>query len=776
MIRPRHAFVAGLSLFGVSLVALSSAFAQSAPAGAPAAMLGFSPAAARDEAALERRFDAQLDPADLKAWMERMASQPNQVGSPHDKENADWTLQQFKKFGFDAHIETFYVLYPTPISEKLELTGPSPYRAKLHEPVVPGDPTSAEMPGVLPPYVAYQGDGDVTAPLVYVNFGMPEDYKALARTGVDVRGKIVITRYGGGWRGLKPKLAQSHGAVGCIIYSDPHEDGYFTDDPYPKGAQRTADGVQRGSVQDITLYSGDPLTPGVAATRDAARLTRDQAQTLMKIPTLPISYADAQPLLAALGGPVAASAFRGALPITYHLGPGPAVVHLAVKSEWGLKPIYDVIAMLPGAKFPDQWVIRGNHHDGWVFGAEDPLSGNVSLLEEAKAVGALAKSGWRPKRTLVYASWDAEEPGLLGSTEWAEAHGPELQKKAVLYLNSDTNGRGFFSAAGSHEFQTLVNQVQTEVRDPETGGGVGDRLRAHLQVEALEPPKTTEGADEIRRLAKAAEEGREIPIEALGSGSDFTPFLQHLGLASLNLEYSGEGANGGYYHSAYDTYAHFERFTDPGFRYGVTLAQTAGRIMLRTADADGPTVEFGGFADAITHYVAELRELTERMRKHDASEVRLIDAGAYRLSADPTKVEAAPTRADAVPMIDLAPLDAAAARLHGSADRFDAAYARAVAAGALTGGRANQLGAALQGIDQTLLDARGLPGRPWYAHLIYAPGLETGYGVKTLPGVREAIEARNWAEAARYVTITAAALNAYTVRIEAATSMLGGGG
>ena len=460
-----------------------AAFGQ-APASPGGAMLGFTPSGAAAERALESRFDASISPQELDGWLLRMASQPNQVGGAHDRENAEWQLAQFKSWGWDAHIETFQILYPTPLTVSVDLLGPHPFHAQLHEPDVPGDQTLASQPGVLPPYLAYQGDGDVTAPLVYVNYGMPDDYRTLARAGIDVRGKIVMARYGGGWRGLKPKLAQIHGAVGCIIYSDPHEDGYYTDDVYPKGAQRPPEGVQRGSVQDITLYSGDPLTPGVGATAEAKRLTRETAQTILRIPALPMSYADALPLLQALGGPVAEAGFRGALPLTYHLGPGPAVVHLEVKSDWSLKPIYDVIATMKGSQYPDQWIVRGNHHDGWVFGAEDPLSGQVALMAEAKAMGELAKAtGWRPKRTLVYASWDAEEPGLIGSTEWAEQHADELQRKAVLYLNSDNIDRGYLNLEGSHELQTLANQAAADVTDPETGVDVLKRRRAGQPVD-----------------------------------------------------------------------------------------------------------------------------------------------------------------------------------------------------------------------------------------------------------------------------------------------------
>ncbi|MFZ1055159.1 MAG: PA domain-containing protein, partial [Opitutaceae bacterium] len=404
---------------------------------------GFKAASAVAELEQEKLFDAAIDPAELRSWLEEMSSEPNQVGSPHDKANAEFTLAKFKEWGWDAHLEEFSVLYPTPKSVSLELVAPTPYKALLSEPAIDGDKTSGHAAGGLPPYNVYGADGDVTADLIYVNFGTPEDYAELDRRGLDVRGKIAIARYGKCWRGLKPKLAQEHGAVGCIIYSDPHEDGYWAGDVYSKGGNRPEYGVQRGSVADITQYSGDPLTPGVGATKDAKRLAISDAKTLLKIPVLPISYGDAKAFLAALEGPVAPAGWRGALPFTYHIGPGPAKAHLAVVSDWSLKTIYDVIAVMKGSTYPNQWVIRGNHHDGWVFGAWDPLAGNIAVMAEAKAIGSLAKAGWKPKRTLVYASWDAEEPGLIGSTEWAETHAAELQKKAVLYVNSDTNGRGF---------------------------------------------------------------------------------------------------------------------------------------------------------------------------------------------------------------------------------------------------------------------------------------------------------------------------------------------
>jgi len=731
-------------------------------------MLGFTPAHATTQLALEQRFDAQLDPAELRDWLKQMASAPNQVGSPHDKANAEFMLEQFRAWGWDAHIETFEVLYPTPKKVALELLGPQPFTATLHEPPVAGDATSA-LPGALPPYNVYGGDGDVTAPLVYANYGMPDDYKELARRGIDVRGKIVLARYGGGWRGLKPKLAQEHGAIGCLIYSDPHDDGYAQGDTYPEGGWRPAEGVQRGSVADMQQYPGDPLTPGIGSTPGAKRLAIKDAKTLLKIPVLPISWADATPLLKSLGGPVAPAAWRGALPLTYHVGPSTAKAHLTVLSDWNRKPIYDVIAKIEGASAPEQWIIRGNHHDGWVFGAWDPLSGNVALMAEAKAIGGLLKQGWRPQRTLVYASWDGEEPGLLGSTEWAEAHAKELQAKAVLYINSDTNGRGFLGAGGSHSLQHLVNQVADGVTDPETHASVGERWRARLMIEGSHP----DAKPEAKANAKLAASGKELPIAALGSGSDYSPFLEHLGIASLDLGFSGEDDNGGIYHSRYDSFDHYVRFGDPSFEYGVALAKVAGHVVLRSADADVLPLRFGDFSQTLNSYVGELHKLVETTRKATAQQHQLLDAHAYALTSDPTRPLLPPARDSDVPAIQLAPLDRAASQLEQSAQAFQAAYTRQAAGGfALPAARLRQLNRQMGRMEQLLTDADGLPGRPWFKHFIYAPGMLTGYGVKTVPGVREAIEARRWDEADRYATITARMLDRYRAQLDQLTSLL----
>jgi N-acetylated-alpha-linked acidic dipeptidase len=731
-------------------------------------MLGFSVAHAADERSLEQRFDGSLNAADQREWMQRMASEPNHVGSAHDKANAQFMLQQFRAWGWDAAIETFSVLYPTPKRIALQMIAPTQFTAKLHEPALKADRTSGNTAAGLPPYNVYGADGDVTGDLVYVNYGMPDDYKELDRRHISVQGKIVIARYGDGFRGLKPKLAHEHGAIGCLIYSDPRGDGYFEGDVYPQGGWRPADGVQRGTVVDWSLYPGDPLTPGVGATADARRLPIAEATSIMKIPVLPLSYADAQPLLAAIAGPVAPESWRGALPITYHLGPGPAKVHLHVESDWSQKPIYDVIARIPGSERPDEWVVRGNHHDGWVFGAWDPLSGNVALMAEAKAIGALLQTGWRPRRTLIYASWDGEEGGMLGSTEWAETHAQELQRHAVLYLNSDLIERGFLDAEGSHSMQQLVTEVGAGIRDPETGKTVLERLRARLRADAY-----SDSDDQVQKLAEAAASGADAPLGALGSGSDFTSFLQHLGIATLSVQYDGEGDNGGVYHSSYDSFDHYIRFGDPGFNYGLIESQTVGHVILRVADADILPMQFGDLAGVYDGYVRELHKLADGKREHSQMLGVLLADQVFELAADPTRPVGPPAAESDVPYLDFAPLDNAIERLKRSAKVYDEAYQHAAQKGLpLEAAERAQLDRLLQGLEQALTSDDGLPGRPWFKHLIYAPGIFNGYAAKTMPGVREAIEARRWDEAGQYIAITARALEAYCQQLDAATALL----
>lgn len=713
------------------------------------------------------KLDAAISPAEMGEWLKFLTSEPSHVGSPFNKKIAEWTLAKFQSFGWDAHIETYQLLYPTPIQEKVELIGgKKPFKATLTEPWTKQTPKPKDY--VLPAYVAYQGDGDVTAPLVYVNYGNKDDYDTLERLGISVKGKIVIARYGQGWRGLKPRLAQEHGAVGCLIYSDPHEDGFAAEDVYPKGPARPAGGFQRGSVQDVTISSGDPLTPGFVAGKGKERLTRETAPTILKIPTLPISYSDAQVFLSHLSGQVVPASWRGALPITYRVGPSETKVHLLVKSDWSLKPVYDVIAKIEGSENPNQWILRGNHHDGWVFGASDPQSGHIAELAEAKAIGALVKAGYKPKRTILYTSWDGEEPGLLGSSEWAEDHEDELKAKAVLYINTDGNSRGFFGASGSQDFAAFIASVTPSVIDPETKVSVEERRRARLRLSAVEGARAGE---EAKRIAKAAADPKAVvPIEGLGTGSDYTVFLQHLGIPALDLAYGGEAQGSGSYHSNIDSYDHHARFIDPGFVYDALLAKTVSRTVLAAADADLPLQRPETFASAIGQYVKELKKLTEERREAAVTRSALLKDHVFALSADPTKSHADPHGLAQVPAIDFGPLEKAAEKIAASSKAYEEALAKS--GPTLTAEKKAKLWALMQSIDQTLILPEGLPGRPWYKHLIYAPGRMTGYGVKTLPGVREAIEDERYDEAVRFIGLTSKALEDYAARLDAATAVL----
>ena len=741
------------SLCGVLAVPLVAA------APSPSAdILGFTHASAQVERDWENRFRAMPDPARMRADMKILSARPHHVGSPYDRQNAQWLLKQFTDAGWDAHIEQFDVLFPTPTERLVELVAPTRFRARLDEPALAVDPTSGQKSEQLPTYNAYSKDGDVTGPLVYVNYGIPADYEALERRGISVKGAIVIARYGQSWRGIKPKVAAEHGAIGCLIYSDPGDDGYSQGDVFPKGGLRPADGVQRGSVMDMPTYPGDPLTPGVGATKGAKRLALKDVTTLTKIPVLPISYGDARPLLAAIGGDVAPSAWRGALPITYKIGPGPARVHLVVKSSWDVKPIYDVIGTISGSTAPDEWVIRGNHHDAWVNGAEDPISGQVALLEEMRAMGRLIRQGWKPRRTIIYAAWDGEEPGLLGSTEWAEEHADDLAKHAVAYLNSDTNGRGFLEVSGSHVLEKFINGVMRDITDPETGATVERRLRAR-QVERA----TAANRSDLRAR-------EDLHIGALGSGSDYTAFLQHVGVPSMNLGFGGED-EGGIYHSVYDDFYWYTHFSDTSFVYGRALSQTMGTAVMRLANADVIPYDFTDLAETVTRYVSELRSLRTGMAAAATEHNRQLADSGFALTNDPRNPLAVPARESAVPELDFAPLDSAADALTRASRKYGKAFT-----GAMDGPATAsfiKLNADLLQSERLLLSSSGLRNRPWFRHLLYAPGYYTGYGVKTIPGVREAIEQKDWPLAATEIGRVAAALNAEAALVDRAAAELG---
>jgi N-acetylated-alpha-linked acidic dipeptidase len=706
------------------------------------ALAGFSTESARTERDVETKFRAVPDRANLRQYMQRLSAHPHHVGSPYDKDNAEWMLAKFKEWGWDAKIESYDVLMPTPKERALELIAPGHFKAKLQEPAVSGDPTSSQQDEQLPSYNAYSIDGDVSAPLVYVNYGSQDDYKELERLGVSVKGAIVIARYGQTWRGIKPKLAGEHGALGCIIYSDPRDDGYAQGETYPAGPFRPADGVQRGSVMDMPVYPGDPLTPGVGATKDAKRLKLNEVTTLTKIPTLPISYGDAQPLLAAMTGPVAPESWRGGLPITYRVGPGASKVHLKVSFNWDMKPLYDVIARIPGSTYPDEWIIRGNHHDAWVNGAEDPIAGTVALLEEARGLGVLVRQGWKPKRTIVYCVWDGEEEALLGSTEWAEDHADELQRKAAVYINSDGNGRGFLNMSGSHTLEKFINGVARDVKDPETGLTVWKRL----QMRRIEgPPPPAAAPPSLQQDRSDARQRADLRIGALGSGSDYSSFIDHLGIASLNLGFGGED-EGGIYHSVYDDFYWFTHFADTDFSYGRALSETIGLAVLRLADAEVIPFDFTDFTDTIRRYVEEIERLAQTQRSDILERNREIDDGVFAATNDPRRPTVAPTKELVPPFLNLAPLRNGLAVLERSSEQYEKALAHATEGDGAGLARLSlpTVNTQLIAVERTLILPDGLPGRPWYRNQIYAPGLYTGYGVKTLPGVRESIEEKQW--------------------------------
>lgn len=705
---------------------------------------------------LEKKFDGLLNAADQDKWMKFLTSKPHHIGSAHGKANAEYMADLFRQWGYETEIAVYHVLFPTPKFRSLELLGAKPYKAKLEESALKEDATSGIKQDQLPSYNAYSADGDVTAELVFVNRGIPADYEELEKMGISVKGKIVIAKYGGSWRGIKPKVAAEHGAIGCIIYSDPKDDGYVAGDVYPNGPYRPQQGVQRGSVMDMPVYPGDPTTPGYGSTADAKRLKREEVTTIMKIPVLPISYEDALPLLQSLAGPVVPDAWKGGLPITYHAGPSTQKVRLQLQFNWDIKPLYNVIAKMKGSLYPDEWVIRGNHHDGWNLGAADPISGMVAEMDEARAIAELAKQGYKPKRTVVFAAWDGEEPALLGSTEWVEDHAQELKQKTVAYLNSDGNSRGFIGIGGSHALEGFFNEIAADVIDPQTGVSVRDRRYARMLANA-------------DRNARARMLGNKyMKIEALGAGSDYSPFFQHLGIPSANIGYGGEGS-GGEYHSIYDSYDHFVRFKDPGFQYGVALAKTAGRSMMRLANADVLPFDYNTLTNTIAGYLVDVKGLIDQMRTDVEVENKLINEKVFQLAADPKNQRALPVAQSSVPFLEFGSLENAMHTLTQSTQQLKNLLAKA---DQLNATELAQLNTILFTAEQSLLNEKGLPRRPWYKHQVYAPGFYTGYGVKTLPGIREGIEEKNWKEAQDRIGVLASTLMSFDAVIRNAIAIL----
>ncbi len=678
---------------------------------------GFTPAGAQHELELELKAIASIDAVRIGQHIKIMSAKPHAAGSPASKEVANYALEQFRKSGLDVRIEMFEALLPYPIERSLELVSPVRHKFRLIEPILKEDPDSSDA-HQLPSYNAYSASGEVTAPVVYVNYGVPEDYEYLKKLGIDVRGKIVLARYGKSWRGTKPKVAAENGAVACLIYSDPKDDGYWKGDVYPAGPFRPAQGIQRGSVMDMPLYVGDPLTPGWASEPGGKKLAIKDAKTLMTIPVMPISYGDAKPILEKLEGPVAPDDWRGALPFTYHIGAGPSTVHLRLKLDNGIRPIHNVIATIVG-QTADQWVIYGNHHDAWVNGAHDPISGAAVVLETARVLGALKKTGWKPKRTIMFTLWDAEEFGLVGSTEWVEKHRDELRAKAVLYINSDTNGRGSLGAGGSYSLEQFMEQIARDVKDPESGKSL---LQSQKRAVARTP-----AADPTAQLA--------LKLEPLGAGSDYVAFFHFAGVPSLNLGFS-DPSGGGVYHSIYDSYAWYTRFGDKNFEYGKALAEVMSRIILRMAEAHVLPFEFGRLAATIKQHVEEIEKL----------------AGPSN-----AKIDWQTTKAELTRMAELS-------------RSFEAQMARLTSVATNGNGALTSANATLARAEQSLQAPNGLPDRSWYKNVLTAPGMYTGYGAKTLPGVREAVDRNRWSEANEQAKSLGAVLKKFNNTLEEVTA------
>ncbi len=677
---------------------------------------------------IEERFRAIPDPARLREYMEYMSAEPHIGGFGHgSKRVADYALEKFLSFGLDAAIEETEALMPLPVDRHVEVLGPEPYTMRLAELGIPEDKDSSD-PGQLPTFNPYAADGDVTGEVVFVNYGIPEDYEKLAELGISVEGKIVLARYGRSWRGIKAKLAQENGALGALLYSDPEEDGYYQGLTYPEGPYRPKWGVQRGSIMDMPVHPGDPLTPGWGAKEDREKLTRETARTLVKIPVLPISWGDALPILEQLRGTASPNDdWKGALPITYHIGPGPVTVRMRTAYDWQVRPIYNVVARIEGSTYPDEWIVHGNHHDAWCNGATDPISGAVQLMETARGFGELLQAGIRPRRTVVFALWDAEEWGLLGSTEWAETHRADLGEKGVTYINTDSTGKGWLSMAGSHTLQRFLNEVARDIEDPERGVSVFEAARARRLETAANP-------DARREI----EQSDDLRLAALGSGSDYTVFIDHLTMASLNLGFGGDSP-GGVYHSNYDSLHWYQKFSDSEYVFGRTLSRLVGTAMWRLANAAILPFGFTDLADAMATYVEEIRETHAAMESPEEIDFEALEGALAALR------EAGQGYEDALSGLT----DASAEAVLGNA-------------------RVSELNQLLYTSERRLGSDEGLPNREWFRHQVYAPGFYTGYGVKTIPGVREGIEEEEWEAARFYVRVVSEALSSLTDQVREA--------
>jgi N-acetylated-alpha-linked acidic dipeptidase len=709
------------------------------PAAPTAVLDGFTAEGSSAERRWEDQFRAVPAPASAREHLRRLTAEPHVAGTKEDYATAIYVRDQIRSYGIASELKEYEVLLPYPKAPGIvELIRPRREMLGVKEPVIAEDPSSSN-PKIIPLFNGYSPSGDVTAPLVYVNYGLPPDYEALKKAGVDVTGKIAIARYGNSFRGVKAKVAQDHGAVGLIIYSDPADDGYMQGDVYPKGPWRPAGAAQRGSVQFLSTAPGDPLTPGKPAIPGVPRLKIEEATTLPRIPVQPISYGDARRLLEPLRGPLRPAGFQGGLPFPYHVGGTEYVrVHLKTSMDYQVRKIWNVISRIDGDEEKDRWVIMGNHRDAWVFGAVDPNSGTSAMLEAARGFGALLKQGWKPRRTIVLCSWDGEEYGLLGSTEWAEDNAAELKEKAVAYLNVDSAVSGAnFGASSVPSMWKLIRGATRDVKDPKSGQSVYQRWqdRAHEEEPNSEMTNAEAGSD------AAIAEAR---IGALGSGSDFTPFLQHLGVPASDM---GFGGDYGVYHSAYDSFYWMSHFGDPDFVYHVAAAQLWGTVTLRLANAAGLPLDYRDYAWQMREFFDECMKVARRRKLAGAFDDKPMLKALENFAAEAERVEKA--RQDTVAEIERTRVEAN--------DR----QPRAVQ-------RLQRINDALLGVERSLIDERGLRGRNWYTHQIYAPGTYTGYAAQPLPDFRQALDDRNTANAAEALGRIVAAIDRATETLKKA--------
>jgi N-acetylated-alpha-linked acidic dipeptidase len=703
-----------LFCFLVFAILVLAGFRQS---GEPAADQVFGFRDFSHQAEIDRKFIQSPDPHLAEEHLRTLTQAPHVAGSPEDRKTAEYVAQKFREAGLDTQIVEYRVLLSFPQEVSLDITAPA--SVKMHGPSrehVDGDPYQDD-PRILPAYNAYSPSGDAEAEVVYANYGSPQDYKELESRKIDVRGKLVLVRYGGNYRGVKSFVAQEHGVAGVIIYSDPIDDGYYRGDMYPKGPYRPATGIQRGSVDYTFKYAGDPTTPGIASLptlRDSQRTPPASAVDLPKIPTLPISYADAAPILQNLGGPESPREWQGALPFTYHVGPGPVRVKIHLKMNMPYKTIWDVIGMARGTELPDEWVLGGNHRDAWVYGAVDPGSGTAAMLESVHGIGDLLKSGWKPRRTIVFCSWDAEEEGMIGSTEWGEQHARELER-ATAYFNMDVGVAGpNFGASSVPTLKQFVRDVTKQVPSPR-GGTVYQIWKDARERERVKSLSADLGGSQNRPPAAKVE--NDVEVGDLGSGSDYSVFLQHLGVPATDI---GSGGPYGVYHSAFDNFAWFKKFGDPDFKYEQQMARVFGVEMLHMAGADYLPEDYELYGREIVSYVQQAQT-----------------------SAQHAFGAQSPSFADAL---------AAAQRLQKAGAQIREVQKTAT-------GDFARLNQALSGAERALLVKQGLPNRPWFQHIIYAPGEYTGYAAVVIPGVNEAIDANNAQLAREQLAVLTEALN-----------------